>query len=678
MRCVWRSVLRGVGCAAGGILVATAPVSADAPTGQPPAGAAKAGATTEAQLSTYFDAFAKKRLLSVATAEVSELRAQLAEAERLAQDGRDEDAVLLLFDVTQHPRFAAYTDLEELSAAYYALGSSLHTLGAEPSARVALRKVLDKGPTDRYFAPAWRRYVDVALATGPSAASLLELEKYGAQLKDDAADELAYLRARVRQDAGDFESAKLRFDQVSRRSRFYVNAQYELGAIAAKERAYRTAEERFCRIARSSDDRHFAFYVDGRYFRVKDLARLGLGRVAHEQGRGDDAFNYYFQVPNDSPRVAEALFEAAYARYEAGDADGAADLLDQLDARYPHSTFADEAAVLRGYVALSRCDFEAANRYFTRFNTEFSPLLAHIDRLLQNPERRAALYETLNVTSGAPSSQPQSTVQRNLLTLLRVQPEFAALHDEVAQLDREAARSGTMSESFALLSARFDGTERPRAAATQLDPVSIERLRQQLSDARRGLRALTEQLDAMRALGAKSAELAAQEKTLAELALHQRKLETALTALSRTAAERAAGASERSDAREVSRLLSDDVVRAHGFEARFLALRPALVQAANERALIELKALRERLAGFLRRGRIGRIDAVMGSKRRVEQQIEQLSNGQLPLELQDPLRVQGFLGDDEEYWPFEGEDWPDEYLENMPTASPAKPQGAAR
>jgi len=26
--------------------------------------------------------------------------------------------------------------------------------------------------------------------------------------------------------------------------------------------------------------------------------------------------------------------------------------------------------------------------------------------------------------------------------------------------------------------------------------------------------------------------------------------------------------------------------------------------------------------------------------------------------------VQGFLSDDEEYWPFEGEDWSDEYLEH--------------
>ena len=45
-------------------------------------------------------------------------------------------------------------------------------------------------------------------------------------------------------------------------------------------------------------------------------------------------------------------------------------------------------------------------------------------------------------------------------------------------------------------------------------------------------------------------------------------------------------------------------------------------------------------------------------------QIESLSAGRVPSELSNPLRVQGFLSDDEEYWPFEGEDWPDEYIEN--------------
>jgi hypothetical protein len=53
----------------------------------------------------------------------------------------------------------------------------------------------------------------------------------------------------------------------------------------------------------------------------------------------------------------------------------------------------------------------------------------------------------------------------------------------------------------------------------------------------------------------------------------------------------------------------------------------------------------------------------MASKRRIEQQIESLAAGRFPAELRDPLLVQGLLNDDEEYWPYQGEDWPDEYEE---------------
>ena len=63
---------------------------------------------------------------------------------------------------------------------------------------------------------------------------------------------------------------------------------------------------------------------------MRDLARLGLGRVAHEQYRFDDARYYYYLVPNDSERLPEALYESATSRYEAKDYDGARDLLDEL------------------------------------------------------------------------------------------------------------------------------------------------------------------------------------------------------------------------------------------------------------------------------------------------------------------------------------------------------------
>ncbi|MET0387350.1 MAG: hypothetical protein ABW321_15385 [Polyangiales bacterium] len=638
---------------------------------QPPLAA---GPSDDAGLPRYLRAFAAKRLITVETADVTELRQQLAAAEQLALDGQEDEAVVLLVELTEHPRFADYTSLDEMSAALYALGGALHALGAEPSARHVLGRVLERGVSDRYFGPAFRRYVDSALADGTYVAALGKLAAYGGGgLPEDPRNELAYLQARQLQAAGDEGAAQTAYEQITRRSRFYANAQYQLGAMAAKARAFREAEQRFCRIAGPGSDRHLGLYVDGRYFRVKDWARLGLGRVAHEQRRGDDAFYYYFQVPSDSQRLPEALFEAAYARYEVEDMEGASDLLAQLEARFPRAIHADEAALLRGFVALAQCDYAAADRHFTRFNARFGPLVSYIDRVLDNPVRRASVYEALRAPQLTDRATPLRDTQRTLLDLLRVDPELEALHERVGQLDRESARAARLPETYALLRARYQGQDRPRPVS---DPLAAESgaLQQQLTDVRAGLVALNNQLDELRALRAPSRELAVLEAHLTGLGKRQRQLETTLDRIRRESAERERAALQPTAAEDVqprdadpsadvAALLARDAAAARDFELRSLTLRPALIRAANQRALAEILALRERLGGFLRRSRIGRIDAVMGSQRRIEHQIERLAAGHMPEALRDPLRGQGFLADDEEYWPFEGEDWPDEYVE---------------
>ena len=111
-------------------------------------------------------------------------------------------------------------------------------------------------------------------------------------------------------------------------------------------------------------------------------------------------------------------------------------------------------------------------------------------------------------------------------------------------------------------------------------------------------------------------------------------------------------------------LLSGDIEMARRLPSRVEATRGRMVDAANETAIASLQTLRRRLGASLRRARIGRIDAVMGSKRRIEIQIESLAAGRFPPELQDPLAIQGLLRDDEEYWPFEGEYWQDEFEED--------------
>ena len=430
--------------------------------------------------------------------------------------------------------------------------------------------------------------------------------------------------------------------------------------IAAHGKHYKTAEKHFCAIANQGVEDRYGFYVDERFFEVQDLARLALGRTAHEMHRGDDAFYYYFQVPHDSPRLPAALFEAAYATYEAHDHDTAIDLLDQLQARYPSSPFVDEAAILRGYVSLARCDFERADKHFAAFIEHFTPLKAEIDRLLDNPVRRRDLYsELLRAEAG---NEPRDAQRRMLLALLRVDGDFYRLHAAVRALDAEAARGGRLADALSAIAVRLQGGDRPRAAQPA-ETGTPERavLAHDLDLGFTLARSLGQQIDAMRAAGAPKAELAAREKELAQLAKRLQSIKERSLALQNKA--RGAERRYRACAARARALLARDAAFARKLPARAVELRVKLVRAASARAERALRQLDARLSGMLRRARIGRIDAVMASKRRVEQQIESLAAGRFPAELHDPLLIQGLLNDDEEYWPYQGEDWPDEYEE---------------
>ena len=85
---------------------------------------------------------------------------------------------------------------------------------------------------------------------------------------------------------------------------------------------------------------------------------------------------------------------------------------------------------------------------------------------------------------------------------------------------------------------------------------------------------------------------------------------------------------------------------------------------AQELALAKdaLVRLDRRLSRLLRRARLGRIETVLGKKRALELEVEALSQGLLPQTIVDSLDAARYLSDDEEYWPFEGEDWSDEYV----------------
>jgi len=621
-------------------------------------------------LDEYVKALEQKRLSPKSAEGVDELRPLLERAQRAVLDGKKDEATAILVDVVEGPRFRDFDGLAPFHTAELMLASALTERFALKSAQRVIDRVLTRGPSLAAFGPGYRRAVDIALARGDLDASAAHLASFHREsLPEDSVNELAYLEGRAAYERADFKSAIDKLSKVTKKSRFFVNAQYLRGAIAAKTKNYKEAEARFCSITQGEKNNSYSFFIDGRFFPVRDLSYLALGRVAHETARADDAFYYYFQVPSDSERLPEAMFEAAWATYEGGDHEAALDSLDQLEARFLRSPYVAEASVLRGYVHLSRCEFAEAERRLAKFEREFTPVLREIDAVLESPSRQSGLYADLVMRAAsvarlkAENQGGEPTPDSLLLSLVSADPDFFRLNAELRALDAELGQSGNVPAELFAMSSRLSQGEAPKPRLVE-GGVSdeIEAATALLSRTKSAVEALSLEIATLSRAGASKQDVAELRNTQRSLDKRVSDIESALDTQVRAAQTEASGPS----GADLEALLRSDQAYVAAVRSKAHRVRVELsnaADAAGKRALVEL---RERLAAELRRARIGRIDAVMGSKRQVEIQIESLAAGRFPPELTDALRMQTLLRDDEEYWPFEGEDWPDEFLELYP------------
>ncbi len=163
---------------------------------------------------------------------------------------------------------------------------------------------------------------------------------------------------------------------MPRTSRLYAGAAYFRGLIAARLGHFDKARNAFCEILPGKNQgtsnavtdavsgmvsgETLAFTIDGRYFQLQDLARLALGRIAHERDRYDEAYYFYFSVPEDSDRLAEALFEAAWSMYQKGEVRAARAFVDSFDRSLPRFAPAARGGAAAGehrpaFLRLRRC-----------------------------------------------------------------------------------------------------------------------------------------------------------------------------------------------------------------------------------------------------------------------------------------------------------------------------------
>jgi hypothetical protein len=549
-------------------------------------------------------------------ATLDKLREELAAAEDDLVTGNAQVASVRLYKIVESQRYAQLEYAPDYATAELTLARALIRAGGTKSAERYLLRVLARGPKAPQFAPAYRAMVDIALETKEEAEILAVLDHYdqarGESLPRDSAAERNYLAGKVAYGAGDGAHAEALFMEVDRQSRFFAAALYFRGLIQARQNHFASARRNLCEIVEQADQDRFTFFIDGRYFAVKDLAYLALGRISHEQGKYDDAYYFYFRVPTDSDRLPDALFEASWSMFQKGEYEAAGAFLEEFDHTFPASPLAPDVMLLHAMINLKSCKFDDVRATLDKFVQVYGPIEAQVTTLLKDPAKRGALYRRL--LSKASIATPHDPIA----DLLKVDPRFYKFYGDIQALDREA---GTIPNQVAI----WDELTAHQAGKTEG------------GDATEAVR-LVQDVESLRPLAAGDPEMEERVSQLADEAHRAARLKNVTSG---------------PFAKEASATL------ALGAEAR--KLRAHLVAATGVIATKALIDLDKRLRDLLRQARLTQIDAIIGKKKKLEIEIEHLRDGRYPAELFATLQLEGLMGDDEEYWPFEGEYWSDEY-----------------
>jgi TolA-binding protein len=626
-------------------------------------------------LAKYFEALEATKLVDVESGNLDTLKRELQIAENMLRDGTFVGAAVALYAIVKSPRYSAFTDFVEFQNAEYDLAVALARSGSYGASLDTIEQILARGPGAPYWGPAHRRAVDIALETRDHAGVLARIEsvKTSETIPVSAAGERGYLRGRAAYDAGKLADAEGELVMISKKSRLYSSAIYLRGVIKARRGEYELSAEAMCEVAATPDDDKFTFVVDERYFTIKDLARLGLGRIAHENSEYDDAYYHYFQVPDDSAYLPDALFEASWSMYQKRELPTARDLVKEFLDTFPSSPNWPEASLLAGYVELADCKFTDSQKWYDALVAKLQPIVDEMDRARRDPSLRKQLfakaltryrevkYTGLEAGKKVGTQKPQTPTEE-VLALLRLDPKFIRLNDALVGMSELSNNAPAVVRQWQNLGKQV--SEKKVVAISSGATLEQE----QLADAN----ALVEDLRRLRTKIAESQNELARQKREGNIpsdvaAEEQKRLDgladknNKALASAIAAADTAAKAVTSEASSGIRPLLEADLGEARRLDKATHALRDKLEEAGDKLAQNAIERLYNDTRKVLDKAKLGKIDAIIGQKRKLDIEVQDLAAGRFPEELIGKLWNASMIGDDEEFWPWQGEYWADEY-----------------
>lgn len=561
------------------------------------------------------------------------LQSILRRGEALYLDGGSRSAAAMFGSLLLDPSFWELAKTPAHDNLRYDLAGAMIQQGAYGRAREILLELVSRAPPSAFRAPAFRKLTDLTLGSGQYEQSLIALDALPKGLGDDEKDEEAYMKGLALAGMGYPQQARDALQHVSRHSRFRAPALYLMGVLALEQEDSDTATGHFCSIVRQPARAKYTFFVSENTLEVIDRAWLALARIRHDEGSYARAIETYRKITRGSRVEFEARYESAWSLFRANRfAEARTRIADLIDEN-PRMIDFPAAFLLLGYSLAGDCHFDRSRKVFDDLEDR---LASPIEDREMGPGTNLPLLPA-PIRSAVPPTRSEVTALKT-----------------AGQANRAAERAAWLLEQL-----RRTATGMPQ----KFLPLPGAKLREDLLADLSRARALAQRLADLRfRLGknnqAKQREL---DQLLAQVVAARARAQNALLELS----EGQAGIQP-----VQSSLVTDqDLPKAYLFveQKEVAELYRKLIKqfdasnrmAARARRTWALRAA-ARVKTWARLAAIGRIDAVIGQKQALETEVQNLAQGRYPLSLFKELAEAGFVDESMEYWPYDGEVWPDE------------------
>jgi len=290
-------------------------------------------------------------------------------------------AILLLDYVSKYKHTRGYPE------ALFYLADSLYHKRDFLSARRYFEQIANEAK-GKYYQEALQRLVELSLRTGDYSNVEAYLNALASIPPNMLKPSVPYVQGKYYYFRGNMDRAQGAFRSIGQGHKYYMHAQYFIGAILVRQKDLAGAANVFGALlrvqAKSAGEKH-----------IRDLAYLAMGRLLYEKGKIEKAIDMYQKISRRSPEFDTALYEIAWAYIKANQYKRALRSLDLLVLAHPESPFIPQVQVLQGNLLIRLEQWGRATELFTKTREKFVPVHTRMKQIMREHSDPNVFFDVL-------------------------------------------------------------------------------------------------------------------------------------------------------------------------------------------------------------------------------------------------------------------------------------------